>query len=115
MTAVQRITIEGKGYVLLPEDDYQDLVDASEASAIKARIDAGEETWPSEVVNAIIDGENAIRVFRKYRGLTIEELAAKAGLSQPFVSQIETGKKEGSIAALKAIARVLGVDLDDIA
>ncbi|MBX4944622.1 helix-turn-helix domain-containing protein [Rhizobium binae] len=115
MSEIQRITIEGKGYILLSEEDYQDLVDANEARAVKERIDAGEETWPAEVVNAIIAGENAIRVFRKYRGLTIEELAAKAGLSQPFVSQIETGKKEGSIAALKAIAHALGVDLDDIA
>ncbi len=35
-------------------------------------------------------------------------------LSQAFVSQIETGKREGSIGAMKGIADALSVTLDDL-
>ncbi|MBB4288566.1 DNA-binding Xre family transcriptional regulator [Rhizobium leguminosarum] len=114
MGEIQTLTIDGKGYVLLSEEDYRDLVDLSEARAAKARIDAGEETWPEDVVKALISGEDPVRVFRKHRGISVKELAEKAGLSQPYLSEIETGKKEGSLDALKAIARILDVDLDDL-
>lgn len=114
MGEIQTLTIDGKGYVLLSEEDYRDLVDISDARAAKLRIDAGEETWPEDVVKALIAGEDPVRVFRKHRGLSVKELAEKAGLSQPYLSEIETGKKEGSIEAIKAIASALGVDLDDL-
>ncbi|WP_027666320.1 helix-turn-helix domain-containing protein [Rhizobium leguminosarum] len=115
MREIQKLTIDGKGYVLLSEDDYQDLVDVSDARAAKARIDAGEETWPEDVVKALIAGEDPVRVFRKHRGMSIKELAEKSGLSQPYLSEIETGKKEGSLDALRSIASALDVDLDDVA
>ncbi|HEY0120565.1 MAG TPA: helix-turn-helix transcriptional regulator [Rhizobium sp.] len=115
MGTVQKLTIEGKGYVLLSEEDYEDLIDEGDARDISARIAAGEETWPSEVVKAIVvDHENKIRVFRKYRGLTIEELAEKASLSRPYVSELETGKKEGSVSAIKAIAAALNVGVENL-
>ncbi len=37
-----------------------------------------------------------------------------AGVRQAYISQLETGKKEGSIETLKAIASALSVDLDDL-
>lgn len=114
MGEINRITIEGRGYVLIPETDYEDLLDMADARAAKARIDAGEETWPADVVNALIAGENPVRVFRKHRGWTMAKLAEKTGLSQPYLSEIETGKKAGSIEALKAIAGVLMLSLDDL-
>lgn len=115
MGEINRITIEGKGYVLLPEADYEDLIDIADARAIKARIDNGEETWPDTIVKALLAGENAIRAFRKYRGITSAELAKMTNLSQAYVSEIETGKKAGSIEALKAIAKALNVSMDDLA
>ena len=41
-------------------------------------------------------------------------LAEAAGLSQAYIAQIETGKREGRIDAYKAIASALGVDIDDL-
>lgn len=81
---------------------------------VLARIAAGEETWPLEIVEARANGENSIAVFRKYRGLTVSDLAASAGISQPYLSEIEGGKKTGSVAVLKRIATALNVDLDDL-
>jgi transcriptional regulator with XRE-family HTH domain len=52
-----------------------------------------------------------LRRLRKSRGLTLEELAEKAGLTKGFLSQIERDKASPSIAALKAILDVLGEDI----
>ncbi len=114
MGDIQKLTIDGKGYILLSEEDYEDLVDSLEAQIVLARIAAGEETWPLEIVEARANGENSIAVFRKYRGLTVSDLAASAGISQPYLSEIEGGKKTGSVAVLKRIATALNVDLDDL-
>ena len=46
--------------------------------------------------------------------MTQKELAHKAGISPEYVSQIEGGKKQGSIDTLKAIAEALSLDLDDL-
>jgi DNA-binding XRE family transcriptional regulator len=92
----------------------EDEKDTRDANAAKARIAAGEETWPGEIVSALVAGENPVKVFRKHRGMTMAELAAAANISQPYVSEIENGKKSGSIDAMKAIAVALNVDLDDL-
>jgi transcriptional regulator with XRE-family HTH domain len=41
-------------------------------------------------------------------------LATATGLSAPDISEIESGKKEGSISAMKKIAQALKLDLDDL-
>jgi transcriptional regulator with XRE-family HTH domain len=35
-------------------------------------------------------------------------------MARAYLSEIETGKKPGSVAALKRLAKVLGVDIDDL-
>lgn len=114
MGAVQKLTIDGKNYVLLSEEDYEDLIDGLHAETIMARIRAGEETWPSELVYELTETDSRIRTFRKYRGMTMTELAKAAGISQPHLSGIENGKKTGSVEVLKRIAIALKVDLDDL-
>ena len=49
-----------------------------------------------------------LRTLRKAAGLTLEQLAEKAELSQPFLSQIENGRALPSLAALHRVARSLG-------
>ncbi len=114
MGDIQKITLDGKNYVLLSEDDFEDMIDGLKAQAVLARVQAGEETWPWEIVEARANGENSVRVFRKYRGMTMTELAAAAGISQPHLSDIENGKKTGSVDVLKRIAVAMKVDLDDL-
>ena len=74
-----------------------------------------EELIPADVANRIIDGENKIRVWREYRGMSGKELAEKTGLAAPYISQLETGSREGTIETFKKIAAALRVDIDDIA
>lgn len=44
----------------------------------------------------------------------VRDLAAAAGVSAPFISEIESGKKDGSVSVMKKIADVRKVDLDDL-
>jgi len=91
------------------------LQDVRDYDAVKAALERGEEELiPSEVVYAILDGENPVKVWRNYRGMAQQELAEKAGISVPYLSQLETGKRKGYLDVLNSIARGLGVSLDDL-
>lgn len=90
----------------------QDIQDYDSAKAALARGD--EELIPSEVVYAILDGENPIKVWREYRGMSQSETAEKAGISVPYLSQLETNKRKGSLDVLSAIAKALQVSLENI-
>jgi DNA-binding XRE family transcriptional regulator len=120
------VTPGGEEMAVIPRADYErmksalakagdDEADAREAAEILARVRAGkEEVFPAAVVRALVEGVDPIKVFREYRGLTQKELAAKAGINPVYLSQIERGKRTGSVETLKAIASVLGVEVDDL-
>jgi len=119
---VQIIEKDGRPeWVVLPYEDYlrlkeeaemlQDVLDYDEE---KERLKLGEELIPSEVTFALLDGEKPVRVWRKHRGLTQRKLAESAGISIPYLSQIESGKRTGTLEVLAAIAKGLGLSLDDI-
>ncbi len=55
-----------------------------------------------------------LRAIRERRGWTQAQLAAMAGYSDAFISQLETGKKHGSVTALKSLAKALGVTTDQL-
>jgi pyridoxamine 5'-phosphate oxidase len=50
----------------------------------------------------------AIRAARHDRGMTLAQVAAQAGLSQPFLSQLELGRTRPSMRSLFRIATALG-------
>jgi transcriptional regulator with XRE-family HTH domain len=50
----------------------------------------------------------AIRTRRRQLGMTLVEVAASAGLSHPFLSQLERGLARPSMRSLTAIAATLG-------
>lgn len=52
----------------------------------------------------------AIMAERAARGLTRQELAEQAGLSYPYLSEIENGSKRASSRALVQIAEALGLN-----
>ena len=114
MGVFNRTVIDGKPFVLVPEEEFEDMMDIIMAKEILARIEAGEETWPAELVYELLDTDSRIRTYRNYRKLSVSDLAAAAGISETDLSEIESGKKTGSVDVLKRIAAALKVDLDDI-
>lgn len=93
--------IQGKPYVLVPLHEYR-MMSAGQAA---------DENLPQDVLDAVFARQqNPVKLLRKHRGLTQSELAQAAGLSRPYLTEIETGKKHGSVSALKAIAQALSVN-----
>lgn len=94
---------------------FKSDADVAIYDAIKARIERGEEEiFPAEVVNRIIDGESKIRVLREHRGKSVKQLAQEAGIAALYLSQIETGARDGTIDTYRKIASALSVSLDTI-
>ena len=86
--------------------------DAAARAAYAATRD--EEAVPAKVVDRLLAGENPVRVWRQHRGLTLAALAERLDVAKGYVSEIETGRKPGSLRVMRRIAAVLEVDLDDI-
>ena len=117
---LETVEKNGQKFVLVPIEQYnqlleelemlEDIRDFREAKALD------EESFPGEVINRLIlDEENPIKVFREYRGLTQEQLAAKAGVQRADLAAMETGQESsGSAEMLKAIAEALELDVDDL-
>ena len=120
--SVQVIERDGKPeWAVIPYAEYERLVEEAEMlqdvrayDEAKKTMAEGEELVPSEVTYAILDGGNPVRVWREHRGQTQQQLAEAAGISVPYLSQIESGKRRGSAEVLAAIAKELGLSLDDI-
>ena len=115
-------TPSGDKMVIVPLAEYERLVGAAEDLSdvraydkAKQRLAAGEdELIPAEFVDRMLNGENKLRVWREFRGMSGKELAEKTGLAAPYISQLETGQREGTVETLKKIATALRVDIDDI-
>ncbi|MFF0150184.1 helix-turn-helix domain-containing protein [Micromonospora sp. NPDC005203] len=55
-----------------------------------------------------------LRRLRQSQGRTLREVAATAGVSVPYLSEVERGRKEASSEVLAAICRALGIRLSDL-
>lgn len=103
-------------YAVVPWATWSEIIDrldAARADRVLARVAAGEATIPGEVIHAIhLDGENPLRAIRKWRAMTQAQLAASVGVGQAYISELETAEKAPSLGVLRALARVLDVDLE---
>jgi transcriptional regulator with XRE-family HTH domain len=79
--------------------------------AVRAGTDAGAggEAPPIEV-----DLGARIRALRVARGSTLRQLAAQAGVTESFLSQVERGVASPSIASVQRIARALGQSIAEL-
>lgn len=112
----------GERLVLVPEAEFIRLCEADELAAdmaayqraTKRLAEGDDELIPIEIVERFLAGDNKIRVWREHRGLARKDLAEQAGIAPPFLSQIEAGKRQGTVETLKALAGALGVTIDDL-
>jgi XRE family transcriptional regulator, regulator of sulfur utilization len=66
----------------------------------------GDDIGAAELTRRVADN---LRVLRKHRDLSLDELAARSGVSRATLSQVETCKTNPTIAILWKIAAGLGV------
>ena len=55
-----------------------------------------------------------IRAIRQLRRRTLKEIATAAGISESFLSQLERGRTNATIATLQRLATALGIEVSDL-
>jgi ribosome-binding protein aMBF1 (putative translation factor) len=117
-------TPEGGDLAVLPRTDYDRLIAlAAEAqedaaasrivrSSTRAIKEGREVMLPKAAADRLANGESPVRVIREWRGMIQGELAAAVGISQNYLSGIETGRRKGPAELQKKFARALGVPMD---
>jgi Helix-turn-helix len=108
---------------ILPRKEYEALAakaaeadeDAGTARIVaraRGEVAAGAPLLPKDVADRLARGDNPVRVLREWRDMTQLHLSFKTGLSQGYISDVETGRRKGAATALRRIADVLKVPLD---
>jgi DNA-binding XRE family transcriptional regulator len=93
--------IQGKPYMLVPLHEYRQLTNSGN--------DAGSNI-PADILDRLhARTDHPVKIIRKYRAMTQHDLAAASGLSRPYLAEIETGRKDGSVSAIKALAAALQI------
>jgi len=117
MSQVQVIEEDGKPvFYVLPAALWERVREAVEDAEDAAAYDLARATddgvrFPADVANSIANGASPLKAWREYRQMTLQTLADLAGVSKPFVSQIESGKRTGSAATLSRLAKSLDIPL----
>jgi DNA-binding XRE family transcriptional regulator len=99
--------------VVMTPEDLAEIIEDAEATAAYHRT-RNQERVPIELVDRLLAGENSVKVWREYRGLSQRALAARAGLNFTYLSQIETGARKGPVETMKKLAEALGLELGDL-
>jgi DNA-binding XRE family transcriptional regulator len=117
-------TPDGGDLAVLPRADYDRLIalaaDAQEDAAAsrivrnsaRAIKEGREVVLPKAVADRLASGDSPVRVIRDWREMTQGELAVTVGISQNYLSEIETGRRKGPAELQKKFARALGVPMD---
>ncbi len=102
---VQIIRHGGKPvFAVIPYGDFLELTGKS----------GTELTIPHEVVGLVIEnGWNLVKAWRKYLGLSQKELAKRAGISQPALSQMERSENLRN-CTLEKMAVAMGLSVDQL-
>jgi hypothetical protein len=115
----------GEEMVVIPRHEYERLLaaahdeDADDAAIYDARkAELGGDPsglLPGPVSSAMLKGQSRFKALRRWRGLTQSALAAKSGIGQGYLSDIENRRRTGAPETLGRLARALDVPLKWIA
>jgi DNA-binding XRE family transcriptional regulator len=114
---------QGDDIVILSRKEYDQLIaaaneDATDVETLRrsiARVESGEEeTFSSAEVDAFLAAKTPLAFFRKKRGVSQDELAKRAGITQGYLSEIKVGRKSGDVRTLRKLADALKVTLDSL-
>ncbi|NOX73577.1 MAG: helix-turn-helix transcriptional regulator [Alphaproteobacteria bacterium] len=93
----------------------EDFSDIAAANDVMRNVGAAEDEFlPARFAERLIAGENSLRVWRAYRGLTQQALSDISAVNRVQIADIEAGRANGSVETLKKLADALGVLVDDL-
>ncbi len=120
MNAPQIIkTSTGEELVVIPKADYEALLHAAE-EALEDAADVAiyderkadlttERALPADVTMDVLRGSSRLKALRNWRKLTQAELAAAIGVSQGFLSDLESNRRKPSEQTSTMLAKALNI------
>lgn len=120
MSEVQVIQKDGKPvFYVVPAEMWERVSgrveDADDVAAFDRAVAADDgATIPGAVAFAIADGVHPLKAWREHRGMTQDALATASGISKPYISQIESGKRRGYTATFRTLANALQAPWDTL-
>lgn len=104
--------------VTIDRAEYEALVQAKEhlddIEAYDRAMTEREDGLPHEYMVRLIDGETPLTIYREWRGFNQSSLAAASGVNRVQISDIEAGRRGGSVATLAKLAETLRIQIDDL-
>lgn len=120
MTAVHLIS-ETTDTVTVSRHDWEAMLNQLEDQQDRAAIAYSERALDNRVTytaeetrRMVMEDVSPVTIWRERRGLTQAALANAAKVSKPYLSEIENGRKPGSVDALSKLSKALGVLVDDL-
>jgi DNA-binding Xre family transcriptional regulator len=110
---------DGTEMVILTKEEYDRLASLAEEDEEDvaifdervAEIESGKVALlPPEVSQMMLRGDTLLKALRKWRNLNQLDLVPLTGLAQGYISDLESGKKKGTLETLKKLALALKVD-----
>jgi DNA-binding XRE family transcriptional regulator len=95
MLRVQPVNLGGKPYVLVAKADFDRLRQLAERNREDAAPFGKESVGPD------------LRARRHEQGLTLSEVARRAGIAVETLSRIETGRTDPSVRTVRSVLRAL--------
>ncbi|WP_245456418.1 MULTISPECIES: helix-turn-helix transcriptional regulator [unclassified Mesorhizobium] len=104
---------------MIPKADYEALLHAAE-EALEDAADVAiyderkadlktERALPADVTMDVLRGSSRLKALRNWRKLTQAELAAAIGVSQGFLSDLESNRRKPSEQTSATLAKALDV------
>jgi len=124
MSAPQIIrTPGGEELVVLPRAEYEALLERADQAAEdaddiavydarKAELAISGVVLPPDVVAAILRGETRLKAIRNWRDETQLHLNFKTGISQGYLSDLESGRRKGTPETIAKLAQALNVPVE---
>ena len=122
-----KVLAETAETVTISRSDLDALIDAAENAediasvrawnayvAAVGRDAAIANSYTGAAAKRLLDGESPVRIWREKRGMTQRALATAAAIPAGYLSEIESRRKPGSVAADRALATALAVPMEDL-
>jgi len=91
--------------------DDEDAEDMALYDARKAELAGENAILPAPISAAILRGESRLKAIRNWRDITQLQLNFKTGISQGYLSDLESGRRMGTSETIEKLARALDVPI----
>ena len=108
------VSPSGDELVVIQPQEYQDLLDTRDHAAAMRAIADGADTLTDAELGDYLAAPTPLAYWRKRRSMTQAQLAAALEVSQPYLAQLETGKRTGDVVLYARLAEALRLRIEDL-